>query len=323
MSSPAASDSMPSFSIIVPVYRNADQLERLIERLCSMSSKPGPDIEVVFVVDGCPDACHEQLMQRLPQSGLNAQLLNLSRNFGSFAAIREGLAAARGDYFAVMAADLQEPAELAEEMLDHLAKDRADVVVATRIGRQDPWPGRFFSGLFWRLQKSIVQSELPIGGLDVFGCNRLFRDHLLNFRETHTSLVGQLFWLGFRRLEVPYQRLPRASGRSAWNWSRKQKYFFDSLFSFTDLPIRIFTLLGLIGLLTGIVLGLLVLIARLTGQIDVPGYAATVLTIVFFAGLNLLGIGIIGNYVWRAYENTKQRPLAVVMSKTHFPEPPS
>lgn len=321
MSSPAASDSTPSFSIIVPVYRNADQIEPLIERLRGMSSKSESDIEVVFVVDGCPDTCHEQLMRRLPQSGLNAQLLNLSRNFGSFAAIREGLAAAEGDYFAVMAADLQEPAELAEEMLDHLARDRADVVIATRIGRQDPWPGRLFSSLFWRLQKSFVQSELPVGGLDVFGCNRLFRDHLLNFRETHTSLVGQLFWLGFRRLEVPYQRLPRVSGRSAWSWSRKQKYFFDSLFSFTDLPIRIFTLLGLIGLLVGFVLGLLVLIARLTGQIDVPGYAATVLTIVFFAGLNLLGIGIIGNYVWRAYENTKQRPLAIVMSKTRFPEP--
>ncbi|MEM7053926.1 MAG: glycosyltransferase family 2 protein [Pseudomonadota bacterium] len=324
-SSAAAINSDPDYSvdysIIVPIYLNAATIKALIDRLHSIADELGDQVEVVFVIDGCPENSYAELMNRLPDNNLNAVVLNLSRNFGSFAAIREGLRAANGKYFAVMAADLQEPEELAKEMLIALAENRADVVTGTRISRSDPWSSQLFSRLFWRMQKRIVQPDMPAGGIDVFGCNRAFRDGLLRLEENHTSLVGQLFWLGFRRLEIPYQRLPRSSGKSGWNWSRKRKYFFDSLFAFTDLPIRIFTLLGLLGILTSIVLGLVVLIARITGQIDMPGYAATVLTIVFFAGLNLFGIGIVGNYVWRTYENTKQRPLAVVMSKHEFPKP--
>ena len=323
-SSTAATNSDPDYSveysIIVPIYLNAAAIGALFDRLRLIANDLGNQLEAVFVIDGCPENSYAELMSRLPDNRLNALVVNLSRNFGSFAAIREGLRVANGKYFAVMAADLQEPEELAKEMLIALAENRADVVTGTRISRSDPWSSQLFSRLFWRMQKRIVQPDMPAGGIDVFGCNRAFRDSLLRLEENHTSLVGQLFWLGFRRLEVPYQRLPRSSGKSGWNWSRKQKYFFDSLFAFTDLPIRIFTLLGLLGILTSIGLGLVVLIARISGQIDIPGYTATLLTIVFFAGLNLFGIGIVGNYVWRTYENTKQRPLAVVMSKQTFPK---
>jgi hypothetical protein len=127
-----------------------------------------------------------------------------------------------------------------------------------------------------------------------------------------------VLWLGFRRKLVPYRRVARRHGRSAWTLRRKVAYLLDSVYSFSDLPVRVFTAFGTIGLFTSVVLATAVVVAKLNGAIPVPGYTATVLTIVFFASLNLLGLGIVGSYVWRAYENTKSRPLAVVMRDRIF-----
>ena len=306
------------YSLVVPVYGNEASIGELIDAVGRLDRALDRALEVVFVVDGSPDRSYERLDAALPLSGLNAQLIALSRNFGSFSAVREGLAASRGDYMAMMAADLQEPEDLILAFFRALANEPIDVVLGERIGRDDPSATRAASTLFWWLYRRFVQPEIPRGGIDVFGCNRAFRDHLLAMRETNTSLVGQIMWLGFRRKLVPYRRLPRRHGKSAWSFSRKVKYLLDSLFAFSDLPIRALTWVGAAGLAISIVLGLVVLIAKMTGAIDVPGYAATVLTIIFFAALNSFGLGIIGSYTWRAYENTKGRPQAIVLRARSF-----
>lgn len=313
MSSTPARASAPECTIVVPVYRNAANVPELIERLAALDAAVPGGIEAVLVVDGSPDACHELLAAALPRQRFAAQLILLARNFGSFAAIREGLRAARGTRFAVMAADLQEPAELIVAFFDALANDRCDIALGTRQARADPWADRLASALFWGAYRKLVQPELPPGGVDVFGCNVKFREHLLRFSESHSSLVGQLLWLGFRRLTIPYARVARRHGASAWTFARKLTYLMDSVYSFSDLPIRVFVALGALGLFSSALFAAIVAIARLAGSVTVPGYAATVITILFFAGLNLLGLGILGSYVWRAYENTKARPLAVVM----------
>lgn len=318
MSSTPATDSGTDCTVIVPVFRNADHIPALLERLSSLHEAVAGGIEAVLVVDGSPDDSHAQLEAALPGQPFDSQLLCLSRNFGSFAAIRAGLATARGRFFAVMAADLQEPAELVIEMFRALGEDRADVVVGTRASRRDPLASRLAARLFWSLNRRLIEGNMPSGGVDVFGCNRVFREQLLQFSETRSSLIGQLFWLGFRRLEIPYDRQPSLAETSGWSLSAKFSYFLDSLFAFTDVPIRAFILLGLLGLATSLGLLAVIVTARLTGAIDVPGYAATATIIVFFSGLNLFGLGVIGSYVWRAYENTKQRPLAVVMEKRRF-----
>lgn len=306
-------------TVVVPVYRNAENIPDLLERLQYLHRNTGGGIEVIFVVDGSPDQSHALLAAALPAQGHASQLLLLSRNFGSFAAIREGLAHVRTPYSAVMAADLQEPVELMAEFFAVLRSDRADVVVGHRAGRQDAPLDRIASGMFWWSYRKLVQKELPPGGIDVFGCNDAFRQHLLRFNEVHSSLVGQILWLGFRREALPYVRQARVHGRSAWSFRAKLKYLMDSVFAFSDLPIRLFTLFGGLGLSLSLLMGLVVLVARLSGAVAVPGYAATVLTILFFAGINLLGLGIIGAYVWRAYENTKSRPLAVLMHQQNYP----
>jgi glycosyltransferase involved in cell wall biosynthesis len=313
MSLPPVTASPRECSIVVPVYMNQQDIPNLIERLKDLDRRVPGGIEAICVVDGSPDECHSLLARTLPALPFASRLVLLSRNFGSFAAVREGLRLASGRWFAVMSADLQEDASLAIAFFADLRADEADVVLGVRETRADPWTDRLASGIFWGLYRRLIRRDVPPGGIDVFGCNRAFRDQLVAFSESYSSLIGQLLWLGFRRKLVPYRRVARRHGRSAWTLRRKVAYLLDSVYSFSDLPVRVFLALGALALFTSVVLTAAVVVAKLAGSIPVPGYAATVLTIVFFASLNLLGLGIIGSYVWRAYENTKARPLAVVM----------
>jgi glycosyltransferase involved in cell wall biosynthesis len=299
-------------SLVIPVYGNEASIGELLEAIAGLSRRLSQPLEAVFVVDGSPDRSYALLRDALPRMPFPAQLLVHSRNFGAFAAIRTGLAAARGEDVAVMAADLQDPIELIERFYDVLARDEADVIIGTRVARADPFLSRVASGVFWWLYRRLVLPQIPPGGVDVFACNRAFRTELLALGEANTSLVGQLFWVGMRRAVLPYERLPRRHGRSAWSFSRKLKYLMDSVFAFSDLPVRLLILVGGLGLGASLMLGSAVGIARLLGYITVPGYAMTILTLSFFGGLNTFGLGLVGAYVWRAYENTKQRPLAIV-----------
>lgn len=307
------------FSLIVPVYRNEASIPRLLAAIASIRAQIDGDFEAVLVIDGSPDRSAELLAQELPDCAFASRLVLLSRNFGSFAAIRAGLQAAKGEHFAVMAADLQEPPELMVQFHRELTTGDVDVVVGTRRSRGDPWLSRMFSALFWSLFRRLVMPQVPPGGVDVFACNRAFRDELLGMNEARSSLIGQLYWLGFRRTTLEYDRLPRQEGRSAWGFRRKLDYLFDSLFAFSDLPIRMLIMLGFILLAIAFVFTILAVAGRLSGAIEVPGYTATLIVILGFGGLNALGLGIVGVYAWRGYENSKERALAVVRAQRDYP----
>jgi polyisoprenyl-phosphate glycosyltransferase len=306
------------FSLVIPVYKNETNLDRLLRELIAFSERMPGKLEIVFVVDGSPDRCCEILKERLPDSPLQSQLLLLSRNFGAFSAIMAGLAAARGDYFAVLAADLQEPLSLAEEFFAQLEEDRADVIFGTREDRSDPVMSKFSSWLFWQTYRRFVLSDMPHGGIDVFGCNRVVRDRLLQFRESNTNLIALLFWIGYRRSFVPYTRAVRQGGKSAWSFRKKVRYCLDSIFNFTDLPLKLLLYCGLIGMLFSIIWGVAVLTAKLVGSIPVPGYAAIVIAILFFGGLTSLGLGIVGQYLWLTLQNVRQRPNYIVADATSY-----
>ncbi|EZP54002.1 glycosyltransferase family 2 protein [Delftia sp. RIT313] len=300
------------YTVVIPVYKNEASIPRLLEVLSDMGHQLGRQMEVVFVVDGSPDQSFAMLKASLHQLDFPAQLLLHSRNFGSFPAIRSGLAVARGEYFGVMAADLQEPPELLIAFFVALANEEYDVVIGTRESRNDPYFSRIASGIFWSLYRKMVVPDMPEGGVDVFGCNRAFRDQLLKLEESRSSLIALIFWLGFRRKLVSYERLIRQEGKSSWTLKKKIDYMMDSIFAFTDYPIRLLIRIGVLGCIMSMALGAGVFIAHVSGRINVPGYAATMLVVLFFGMLNLLGLGLVGTYAWRAYENSKQRPLAVV-----------
>lgn len=306
------------FSLIIPVFRSEASLPRLLESLEEIDRQMAGDLEAVLVVDGSPDRSYEMLREHLPAAGFSSQLVLLSRNFGGFPAVRAGLEVATGDLFGVMTADGQEPLGLIIAFRDQLLAGECDVVVGTRTARSDPLLVRVGSRVFWSLYRRFVQSVVPKNGVDVFAFTRDVRDRLLTLREHNSSLVGLLFWLGFRRREVEYERLPRREGRSTWTFARRLRYLLDSTFAFSDLPLRLLSVIGLLGVLTSLGLGSAVVLARAMGDIAVPGYAATVAVVMFFGGLNSFGLGLIGEYIWRTFENTKDRPLHVVARSERF-----
>jgi polyisoprenyl-phosphate glycosyltransferase len=301
-----------TFSVVIPVYRNEETIPQLLTNLELLARRLPGTLEVVFVIDGSPDRSLERLRERLGQACFDSQVLLLSRNFGAFSAIAAGLQRARGQYLAVIAADLQEPADLPLRFFQTLLMGNCDVVVGQRLGRCDPLLSRMASAIYWRLYRRYVQPEVPAGGVDVFACNRAVRNTLVRLNESNTSLVGLLIWLGFRREIIGYQRLPRPHGKSGWGWQKKLRYLKDSIFAFSDLPIRLLGIIGAVGMLLSLVLSLVIVICRTTGKINLPGYSGVMVTILFFGALQSLSLSVIGEYLWRCFENTKRRPRYIV-----------
>ena len=314
----SATDAPVHYSVVVPVYKSQSTLKELTLRLEELQAELPAKLEVVFVSDGSPDDSAGLLRELLPDASFTSRLIVLSRNYGAFAAIRSGLAAARGRYIAVMAADMQEPPALIKSFFELLASGDFDVTVGRRTGRQDSFFNTLMSRVFWFWYRRLVMPEMPPGGVDIFGCTAEVRDSLITLRESNSSLIGLLFWLGFRRAEVPYERLARTSGKSTWTFGRKLRYLLDSAFSFTHRPITLLTGLGVVGLVGSVVASIVVFTAWAAGDVSVPGYAPLMLTILTFNSALLLGLGVVGSYVWRTYENTKLRPIYVPMFDEQF-----
>ena len=309
-------------SLIIPVYKNEANLDRLLDELVRLDQRLENDLEVVFVVDGSPDASLQILHERVPGLIRRSQVATLSRNFGSFNAIAAGMELGRGDYFAVLAADLQEPPELVLRFYEDLRAGSTDIVFGYRTKRSDPWLSELFATLFWGIYRRFVVKEMPKGGVDIFGCTRRVRDRVLSFPEANSSLMALLFWVGFRRRYVGYERQPRLEGQSAWTLALKLRYCLDSIFNFTDLPIRLLLTLGGVGVAVSFVLGALILTMRLINGIGVAGYTALALMILFFGSLMTLGMGIVGQYVWLCLQNARRRPNYLIDATTVFETPP-
>jgi len=306
------------YSVVVPVYGNQESLGALIERLKALSAKRGGGLEGVFVVDGSPDQSLETLRELLSTGDLDAQVLSHSRNFGSASAVRSGLAVARGEFIVVMAADLQEPVAVVEEFLDLLEADECDIALGERIGRDDPAASAAMASLYWRFYRRVINREIPAGGVDVFGCTRAIAGRIVSFPETHTSLIALLFWLGYRRRFVQYRRQPRHAGTSAFTFRRRLRLLYDSIYAFTDLPIILLQVIGFVGTVFSAFIGVIVFLAWLLGGIQQPGYTPIMIAIAGSTSALLLGLGVVGSYVWRTYENSKDRPLELVATHEYF-----
>jgi polyisoprenyl-phosphate glycosyltransferase len=304
-------------SVVVPVYRNEATLPELLRQITALYQQRPGSFEVVFVVDGSPDNSYALLKLHLSEMPFPSQLISLSRNFGSFAAIRAGMAHAKGEFVAVLAADLQQPVSSVDEFFSVLERG-ADIVIGQRASRDDPWLSQIAATMFWRFYRRFVQPQMPPGGADSFACTRQVRDVLVSMPEANSALVGLLFWVGFRRELVTYPRTRRLSGKSGWTFKRKLRYAFDTAFAFSDLPISMMLVAGAVGISGALVASVAVLVAWAFGAIDVRGYTPLMLAVLFSFSTTLLALGIVGGYVWRIFENTKGRPVPLVHSVEEF-----
>lgn len=299
-------------SLVIPVYRNEENLPSLLAALETMDRQLGGGLEVICVVDGSPDRCAELLIDAAERLPFALRVICHSRNFGSFTAIRTGMEFASGDAIAVMAADLQEPPELVVSFFSILEAREAEVVFGQREGRHDAFVRDALSNLFWSTYRRFVIPDVPRGGVDMFAVSRTAAEAVLRIEEPNSSLVAQLFWIGFRRRFVPYTRRKREHGASAWGFARRMRYMMDSIFSFSDWPILFVMWFGIAGCALSFLFGATILMLRLFGVIQVPGYAGLAALIAFSGSASLAVQGVLGSYLWRTFENTKRRPLRIV-----------
>jgi glycosyltransferase involved in cell wall biosynthesis len=305
-------------SLIIPVYNNEESIHSLLYQINKINKSLKGDLEILFAIDGSLDRSYEILKSNLSQEKFSSKIIVLSRNFGSLNAIRAALEIAKGDYFATMSADLQEPPELIINFFKTLKKQPVDVVIGVRESREDPVISKAVSVIFWYIYKKFILKEVPSSGIDVFGCNKIFRDNLIKLKETRSSLIFQIFWIGFRRKEILYKRLKNKFGKSQWSFKKKLEYMLDSMFSFSELPIKLIICIGFVGIFFFTITGIVTIIGKYMGLINVPGYTTTLLTIGLLSSINLFCLGLIGSYVFRIYENSKGRPLSIVLKIDEF-----
>lgn len=299
---------MPDVSVVVPVYNNELNLPDLFAELEKL---PGAGArELVFVDDGSADGSWP-LLAAYAKRRPGTKAVRLSRNFGSVIASVAGLGRAAGKAAVLISADLQDPPELIPRM-EELWRRGSKVVLAVRERREDPLLSRIFSALYYWVMRCFVLHDMPPGGFDFVLIDRQLIDHVVASREKNTTLMGLILWLGFERATIPYVRRERKKGRSMWTLKKKVKYFIDSVLAFSHSPIRPVQYLGLATACAGFLYALLLIYLRVTKDITLPGWTALMVVVLILGGVQMLVIGVIGEYVWRTLDEAKHRPLFVV-----------
>ncbi|MGH9202188.1 MAG: glycosyltransferase family 2 protein [Vicinamibacterales bacterium] len=296
-------------SILTPAFNESANLEMLYERIVQTMSTVGGEWEWLIVDDHSRDDTFA-VVKRMALGDSRVRGIRLARNSGSHVAITAGLHHVRGDAAVMMAADLQDPPETLGAMLERW-RAGAQVVWATRRHR----PGQrahagFAAFYYWIMRRVVGMTDMPARGADFFLVDRTVIDAFKKFNERNVSVLALITWLGFRQTYIEYDKQPRAGGRSGWTIARKITLVIDSITAFSDAPIRLVSYLGL-GLLTfGALIAALLLLLR-------PGLGAMLLVaMVVLTGLQLVALGIVGEYVWRALDEARGRPPYLIEALT-------
>lgn len=306
--------SRPLVSVIVPVYFNAESLPRLAERLRAIAAAADFAVEAVFVDDGSGDESWTRI-QAIAKDWPESRGVRLTRNFGSQMAIAAGLREARGDAAAVLSADLQEPPELLPEMVAAWRRG-ATAVLAVRRSRPEGWTSRAAADVYYRTLRRLALSEMPPGGFDCFLIARPAIDFLAENREIHTSLPGLLVWGGFPTALVPYDRLAREEGESRWTFAKKTKYFLDAVISFSYAPLRWMSVLGAVLALFAFAYAVFLVVYKIVHGQPIQGWSSLMVAVAFFSGVQLLSLGVLGEYVWRTLDAARARKGFLVRERT-------
>ena len=309
----------PITSVVVPVYKNEGSIDQLLDRIAQLSNVVNGRVEAVFVVDGSPDRSLEALHAKLPNQAFDAKIILLSRNFGAFSAIRAGLRVSSGETTVVMAADLQEPLSLVTKLLDIVQRNDAEVAVGVRQSRKDGFFSRVLSAVFWKLFKKISSLELPRGGVDIFALSRSARETVNTFQESSTSLIGLIYWMGFRRQEVPYHREERKVGKSSWSLQKRINYAKDSITAFSEFPLTMFLWSGLFGALISLILAAVGAFQYAFTSSHQSQRELTSIGLLFVASYLMSGLGLLGTYLWRVADNVRNRPDSITWKTWDIP----
>lgn len=297
-----------TLSIVVPAYNEQESVCELYRRLSVVLAEIGGRYEVIFVNDGSQDMTL-QILEELHRDDSRVAVVNLSRNFGKEIALSAGLDMANGDAVIVIDADLQDPPELIPALLAEW-RNGYDVVYARRTERSgETWLKKSTAHVFYRLLHGVSHVEVPSDTGDFRLLSRRAVLAIRSVREQHRFMKGLFAWIGFPQKAVNYQRDQRFAGKTKWNYWKLWNLALEGITSFTTIPLRISTYVGLVTALGAFVYGLFILIRTLLYGNPVAGYPSLLVVILFLGGTQLMAIGVIGEYLGRIFNETKQRPL--------------
>lgn len=299
-------------SIVVPVYFNADSLPKLFEELLKLEGQlkeRALRLELIFVDDGSKDESLARLLEFKARREAT-RVVKLTRNFGAVLCSKTGFKFVTGDAFMIVAADLQDPPSLIIEMVDRwLAGSK--FVICERVTRGDPAMSKIYSKIYYKMLRLLVMRDYPEGGYDMALMDKALLPHLVNSaKSVFTPLLA--YWLGYKPDVIHYHRPSREHGKSGWTFGKKFKAFLDVMLGFSITPIRVMSGIGAVVALGSFIYGGAVVLNALLHRIPVEGFATMVALITFLLGLVLLMLGIIGEYIWRIFEETNQRPETVI-----------
>lgn len=307
----AARPETPLISLVIPAYNEAEVLEHFINDTRAAIEPLNLPYEYVFIDDGSRDSTADLIAAYLHR-GLPGRLIGLSRNFGKEAALSAGLAHARGDVAIIIDADLQDPPALVPQMLDGWRRGY-DVVYGVRVDRSsDTLMKRSTAGLFYRIFNRLAHISMPANAGDFRLIDRAVINALMQLPERNRFMKGLFAWVGFPSMALPYERPERRAGTGKWNYWKLWNFAIDGFTGFTTLPLRIWLYCGGVVAALAFAYALYLVIRVLVFGVDVPGYASLMVGLLFFSGVQLLSIGMIGEYVSRLFSETKQRPVYIV-----------
>lgn len=298
-------------SIVVPVYYNAPSLPLLHQRFAEIANQvTGCDFEFIFVDDGSGDNSFD-VLKELSTQDARVKVIRLVRNFGSNAAILAGLAHASGDCVAMITADLQDPPELIPSMIEKWQAG-FKVVLAERTERQDPWMTRLTGDLFNGLYRKFVFPNFPPKGFDFFLADQQVIRTLVQHAGTNLYLFGLLLWTGYKPAILTYTRAERKFGKSRWTFGKKLKYFFDAFVGFSYLPLRLASLVGTLIAVLGFLYATFIIFARMVWGFPVEGWTSMMVVLLLVSGVQMMMLGLLGEYVWRTLDEARGRPIYLI-----------
>jgi dolichol-phosphate mannosyltransferase len=303
-------------SVVVPVYNEESNIQPFYTALTTAIATSNTDFEIIFVDDGSSDKTFP-LIRELSQQDCRVKALRFSRNFGSHAAMSAGLRYASGDAAVIISVDLQDPPELINTFVEQWHQGY-HVVWGVRESRDDPWTKKTLASLFYALLRRIALPDYPPQGMD---CGLLDRQVLAafnNFHEINRIVPTTLVWTGFQQTQILYHRNARYSGRSKWSLAKRIKAAIDIIVSFSYVPIRLMSYLGIVVSFLSFVYAVFLIVRRVLFGLGGAGWPSVMVAVLFLGGVQLIMLGVLGEYIWRASEQVRGRPMYIVMEQIGF-----